>query len=377
MAEFAVRKSRGLGPVLRLAALLLAALLPCACFGWPAAVAELLLAWPVAAALQVSWGFEMALLPLMVAGAAMATCPAIPAWLMMVWGVLGTCGVLVRLRSQQANAAWWTGLCLAALMAAAAALHQASGAQLPAIYLAQRLIELIDQSPKGTEILLNAYQMGLASLEGKLAMLPALRLGSVVVMTPEVRMELLYGLRTSLEELLYAMLPKAGTMWALLTALACAVIPGMRRRRQGLPREEKAWLPWREAVQTNKAAEAVLQRTRFAPVYPPMEEWHMPRMMGLGAACLYLCGLMPYAQAPAMHDLLVMLGNVGSLMFMVQGASLMLFLMRRMDMQRSMRGTWTLVAAVLLPQLMVLMGFADQVLPLRGPKDDSNEMEDQ
>lgn len=355
VAEYAARGRRTFLPGLARCVGLAAALaLPWALFGKTAVAVEALLAWPLAAVLQVSWGFAAALAPVAVAAMALVACPVIPAWLAVLWGGLGALGVCLRPRSIRVWIGCWAGLSLTAAGAAALALHLAYGQQQAAYGLAETVIRWIDQSPRGTELLLNAYQAGLASLEGKLAMLPALRWGAVTVMTQEVRQELLYSLRTNAEDLLTVWLPRGAVYGAGLTALACVLLPSEALRRRGVPRQ---------------GAERAL-------LLPPMEKWRMPRLLGAAALCLCLCGLLPVPQTPALRDLQMMLSALGTLAFRAQGICLMLYLMRRAGMRKPLRGLWALLAAVFLPSLATLAGLADQFLPLRERGDDSNETED-
>ena len=356
MAAYAARGYRALWPCLaRCAGLAVAVALPWAFFGDAALAVEALLAWPLAALLLVRWGCTAAAAPLGVAAVAVAACPAIPAWLAALWGVLGAVGVCLRPRNASARVCAWAALSLGATGAAALALHLAYGQQQPAYGLAQTIVRLIDQSPRAAELLLNAYQAGLASLEGKLALLPALRWGAVTVMTQEVRLELLYSLRTNVEDLLMVWLPRGAVYGAGLTTLLCALLPSEALRRQGVPREGDG----------------------RALLLPPMEKWRMPRVMGMAAACLYLCGMLPVPETPALRDLWLMLSALGTLAFQVQGVCLMLYLMHRAGMRRPLRSVWALLAAVFLPALATLAGLADQFLPLRANDDDSNETEDQ
>lgn len=99
--------------------------------------------------------------------------------------------------------------------------------------LAERIVQLIGESSRCDEILLGAYQAGYVGLEGKLALLPALRVGSLTVMTQEVRLQLLYGLRTTVEYALESLIPQLMVMLPAVTALLCAAVPDRWLKRRG------------------------------------------------------------------------------------------------------------------------------------------------
>ena len=267
-----------------------------------------------------------------------------PAWLrpaIALWGA-GLMAMSV-LRVRAGSRTMLAGLALAAATAVitlALALPQSGGQLVP--WLAQAIVDRIDGHPNSATMLLNAYQAGLARLEGDMALIPALRIFGAIIIPPDTRLELLYSLRASIESLLTSLLPRGIVLWMLLTALLPAIV-----------------------------AEGVLRGAGRHSDLPPLERWYMPRRLTNAVVVMMMLGFLPYLTASApLVSLGEMCYTLGYWACALQGASLMLFLM----VGRGVRplGRWLLVAlgVLFLPLALFFLGGYDQFRDprhLRGP----------
>lgn len=322
----------------------------CAMMPWfagPWYAAAVLLALPIFRVLLDAM-HEHAVARLCVLGGCLCAALLLPRWLwpvIAVWGV----GLLVMsvLHVRPGARTILSGALLAvvtSMLGLALALTQSGGQLIP--WLAQALVDLIDRSPSSATLLLNAYQSGLARLEGTMALVPALRLFNTIIIPADVRLQLLYSLRTSIESLLRAYLPRGVVIWVLLTALIPALV-----------------------------AEGCLRSRGRQSDLPPFDQWYLPRELSNGVFVMLLLGLLPYLTDTAV---LVYLGTMcytlGSWACMLQGASLMIC---RMTERGAKPVTCALLAAVLmalLPLALFFLGCYDQFRDprhLRGSRDET------
>ena len=212
------------------------------------------------------------------------------------------------------------------------------------------IVNWIDRQDNAVEILLRAYSSGYARLTGDMARLPAARLFGQIVMTNEVRTELLYSLRVSIELLLKARLPGI-IVWLIgLEGLMCAMLPDMLRRRSGKP----GYLP------------------RF-------DRWQLPRELARPMTALLAGMLLPlFAQQGAAVCLSRMCVAAFQFVYIWLGLSAMEGLMKQRGTAVLTRRLIQAAGLVLLPFVPMLVGVADQAMDLRrlrSPKDDKGGFE--
>ena len=212
------------------------------------------------------------------------------------------------------------------------------------------IVNWIDRQDNAVEMLLRAYSSGYARLTGDMARLPVARLFGQIVMTSEVRTELLYSLRVSIEVLLKARLPGI-IVWLIgLEGLLCAMLPDMLCRRSG----RKGNLP------------------RF-------DRWQLPRELARPVTALLAGMLLPlFAQQGAAVCLGRMCVAAFQFVYIWLGLSAMEGLMKQRGTAVLTRRLIQAAGLVLLPFVPMLVGVADQTMDLRrlrSPKDDEGGFE--
>ena len=220
------------------------------------------------------------------------------------------------------------GVCLAAWAAGLGTLLALTGGQIIG-GLAQAACDAIDRSPEGTEILLRAYSMGYARLEGTEAMFSVVR---TMALPASVRLQMLYSLRVSLEEMLPSLLCSAIIYHTALTVLLTAEIPDVLRRRRGLH-----------------------------GVYRPMEQWYMPRRLGTAVFALCIGWVVAFLAEDGVCAYLGWLcADVFRAAFLLQGVCWMMWMGRKMGVGRTVRSVWPVILSVMIPLIPILMGMIDQ-----------------
>lgn len=271
----------------------------------------------------------------------------LPAWLrpvIILWcaGLIAMSFTHIRPGSRTVLAG--LALALSALVLLLALARSCSGGQLIP-WLAEAIVDQIDRHPNSPALLLNAYQMGLARLEGDLALLPALRLGKAIIIPANVRLQMLYSLRASLEALLESLLPQGIICWLLTMALLPAL-----------------------------AAEGILHLRGRHSDLPPVSRWYLPPRMATGATVMLLLGFLPYLSgASALVYLGGMCYALGYWACALQGAALAVFLMRGRGMKPPLCGLLVALGILALPLPLFFLGCFDQFRDprqLRGPRDD-------
>ena len=266
--------------------------------------------------------------PWCLAALGMLLAPVRPGWRRgAVWAALTAaecCGVLL-----------WLG-------------HRYSG--IPDAGLAWDVVNWIDRQDNAAELLLRAYTAGYARLTGDLARLPAVRLFGQVVMTQQVRNELLYSLRVSLEALLRARLP-GGIVWLIgLEGLVCAMLPDMLCRRGGR-----------------------------AGYLPRFDRWQLPRELSRPMTALLACMLLPlFTQQGAAVSFGRLCAATFQFVYLWLGRSVIEGLMKQRGAPVVTRRLLQAAGLVLLPFAPMLVGVADQAMDLRrlhGPKADEGGFE--
>ena len=213
--------------------------------------------------------------------------------------------------------------------------------------LAQAACNYVDQSPDSTELLLRAYSAGYARLQGTEALMPAVRLMGNVVIPAETRTQMLFSLRVSLEEILPSLLCSVVVYHTALTVLMSTVLPDWLRRRRG-------------------------EKGEFAP----MEQWYMPRRLGLAvfALCLgWVIALM--AQEGTGAYLGWLCAGVFRVAFILQGICWMQWMGKRMGIRSAVRNIWSVILSVVMPLIPMIMGMIDQRRDARHlrPKEEADQ----
>lgn len=283
-----------------------------------------------------------------VAGGCVSAALTLPRWLwpaVAVWG-LGLMAISF-LRVAPGKATIRSGAVLAAAAGATMLMllvQRYGGQMIPG--LAQEVIDFIDQHPSSVEMLLSAYQTGLARLEGDLALVPALRLFNVIIMPPDVRLQLLNSLRFTLETLLEAYLPRWLVGWMMLTALLPAL-----------------------------AQEGCLYGRGKHSDLPPLWQWYLPRGLAGGMSVMLLLGFLPsLTQSPVLGYLGVMCGTLGYWAWAAQGASMLVSLLSARGFQPLGCGLIVALGVTVLPLALFLLGCYDQLFDprlLRGRRNDT------
>lgn len=207
------------------------------------------------------------------------------------------------------------------------------------------IVDWIDRQDNAVEILLRAYSSGYARLTGDMARLPAVRLFGQIIMTQEVRSELLYSLRVSIDALLRARLPGI-IIWLIgLEGLLCAMLPDMLCRRAGHPGH-----------------------------LPRFDRWRLPQELSRPMTALLPGMLLPlFSQQYAAVCLGRMCMAAFQFVYIWLGLSALEGLMKQRGTAVLTRRLIQAAGLVLLPFAPMLVGMADQAMDLRrlrDPKDD-------
>ena len=310
--------------------LLVQLLLPVVC-----AVTGTLYNWPVTG-----------LLCILAAVAGWQAFPAEALPVILFWCAASGLPACIPMKQRLLRPALRTGMCLAAWCIGLVILLRLTGGQI-INGLAQAACNYVDQSPDSTELLLRAYSAGYARLQGAEALMPAVRLMGNVVIPAETRTQMLFSLRVSLEEILPSLLCSVVVYHTALTVLMSTVLPDWLRRRRG-------------------------EKGEFAP----MEQWYMPRRLGLAvfALCLgWVIALM--AQEGTGAYLGWLCAGVFRAAFILQGICWMQWMGKRMGIRSVVRNIWSVILSVVMPLIPMIMGMIDQRRDARHlrPKEEADQ----
>lgn len=201
--------------------------------------------------------------------------------------------------------------------------------------LAEDMVAWVDAREDAPSILLRCYYAGFSRLEETYQ--PAVSLLGTLAVTPRVRAELLYSLRTTLEGLLPGLVAKGIVLWAMLTAVLVAALPDGIRRRHGQSGELPRFAHWQP--------EAGLRRGM--------------RLMALG----YL------AQAMGTSATVVIMGSLCAATFWYGYALLGLAVLegvgRNHGTPKHIRRLWMALGLLLAPVVLVILGLADGAMDPR------------
>ena len=213
--------------------------------------------------------------------------------------------------------------------------------------LAQAACDYVDRSPDSTNLLLRAYSAGYARLPGTEGLIPAVRIMGVVTIPAETRVQMLYTLRVSLEELLPSLLCSIMIYHTALTVLLSTVLPDWLRRKKGETGD-----------------------------FPPMECWYMPRRLGAAVFALCLGWLIALMAEDGVGAYLGWLcADVFRAAFILQGICWMQWMGRRMGIRSAVRNVWSVILSVVMPLIPMIMGMIDQRRDARHlrPKEEADQ----
>lgn len=254
--------------------------------------------------------------------------------LAMVWG---GCGMGMLIWSQQSvmkRSAAWVGICLVFLLMTCLLLNSSYQGQ-AAEGLAREIVEWINLREDSADILWQCYQMGLARLEDNES--PLINLFGMLLMTPEVKQQLLYSLRFTLTTLIRTLIPQAVMAWMMFTAVLAAAVPDVVRRRRGL-------------------------RGRLIP----FGEWCMTDTM---RRCLNLMVvgylLQLFVDAPLVATLGSLCGAAFQYAYMILGLAVMEGVTKQFGTARPLRRLWMAACILLAPVVLVILGVVDGWFDLR------------
>ena len=292
--------------------------------------AVLVLGWVLTSAVSVKRGTLCICLPAAAAAAAVFSKPGWLAPLWIAWAVLGCGAALCRSKPDwRARALPWAaaagiswgvlGLCVSITWNCT---------------VWEWLAGVIRQKAESFNAmqLANLWRIGLAPYGSRGEQLPAVALGRVVLMSREVREELLRGLYGNALTLGQRLILKAAGASAVLIPWACVVIQDRTRRRLG---SSKLLLP-------------------------PAESWYIPRsrcwgVLGAMIAAAYLS----LVSRSAWGMMAAMIGWALYSLFCIQGACWLMERLKRRGAGRSGRRMLIAALALMFPAALYLMSLLD------------------
>lgn len=263
-------------------------------------------------------------------------------WVIAVpWSALNCFAALCPLKDQKKRPWLWAGVIVITWAAFLILLQIATNGQL-VTGIAQELQNELAESPFCDTLLINAYSSGIARVSDAESMGTLYAATMLKLALPEnIRTELLYSLRISVEEIMPGAFCEAFIIHLTLQVLLCTLLPDLLRRRQ----DEKT-------------------------VFPKFTEWHMPAGIGLAIGTLAIGWLI---QLMTDSDLWLYIGIMSGAVFAVcyglQGISFQLWLEDKMGMGKFARVLWLVGMLLLIPFVTVLLGIIDQRRDARNLRD--------
>ena len=201
--------------------------------------------------------------------------------------------------------------------------------------IAEDITAWVDGLKDANRILLILEQAGFSRLEGELAQVPAVEIFGNVILNPQVRVELLNSLRTTLRYLLNEQLLEWAAGFLVVQTLLIAVVPEGIRRKRG-------------------------EETELEPVH----KLHMNRQQAMGACLLMLFGLVRlFTSSVAVYQASGMAVVTFSVLYSAQGLCLIVWWLRKGVYQRSSWIVPVLLVLLMLPMIgtiLMLIGVFDQ-----------------
>lgn len=252
----------------------------------------------------------------------------------LAWSAAGMGMCLVHRGSARQRGTAWAAMCFAMLCGLLVWANLRYEGQVYA-GIAEDMAAWVNAQSNADEMLLRCYQMGLSRLEEEYQ--PAVNLLGPLALTPQVRLELLYSLRTTLEDLLAGLLPQVIVAWVLLTAVLTAALPDIIRRKRG-------------------------QKGQLLP----FGEWQMDANQRRGMNLLALGYLVQLLGTSAVS---VTVGGLCAAAFQygytLLGMAVLEGMTKQMGTARVLRRFWMAVLLLLAPVLLVILGIADWGFDLR------------
>ena len=291
--------------------------------------------WPVTASMCVLAG---------VAGWKVFPLQALP--VVLLWCIGTGLTACLPMRRKLLRPALRTAVCLAVWCTGLIILLQVTGGQI-VNGLAQAACDYVDHSPNSTDLLLRAYSAGYIRLSGTDALIPAVRVMGNVMIAAQTRVQMLYSLRVSIEELLPSALCSAVVLHTAITVLLSTVLPDWMRRKRG-------------------------ERGEFSP----MEQWYMPRRMGLAVFALCIGWVVALLAKDGIGAYLGRLcAEVFRVAFIIQGICWMQWMGKRMGVRSAVRNVWSVILSIVMPLIPMIMGMIDQRRDARHlrPKEEADQ----
>ncbi|MDO4483031.1 MAG: hypothetical protein Q4C54_00950 [Clostridia bacterium] len=299
-----------------------------------------LLGWLAGACLQVFRPRQAWLIPVSAAVGAILRVPQH----MGLYGLLGLVGAAGLMLSGKLKAdfrwriAVWCGAAMAASAAMMLYLQQFSG-ETPAYALAHMVHRMVEASPRCGEMLASLWQMGIVGT-GSHAAVRIVKIGTTVAMPQETQLQLLYSLRSVLEDSLTLMLPQLIGAMIVAIPVLCVLAPDHFRRR-------------------GKIVPA------SAAICPRLESFTIPLPWRSRVFALYMLELLGTFGSGVIATWGLLCGSIGEAMLFVQGISCMLWLLDRGRLAVPVRWLLLAAASVMMPVIPVLFGAADLIFLIR------------
>ena len=262
-----------------------------------------------------------------------------------IWCAVNVLAACLPVRKPILRPVLWCAACLVTWCAGLITIHQLTDGTV-SVSLAQTVCDWINTSPERDTILVNAYSMGWCRAE---TLVPAARSLGGVRLEEADRLQLLFSLRVTLEEMLPTFLCDALLYHTALTAFLCTILPDWRRRKHG----EEGLLP-------------------------ALDKWYMPRRMGRAVWALMIGWVISLLSGDGVSGYLgTLCSDVFRIAFMLQGICFLQWLGKRMGIRGTMRNIWSVVLSVLAPIVPIIAGLIDQRRDARNlrPKKEEAEQE--
>ena len=270
----------------------------------------------------------------LLAGVCCLTLPEDYYALSFLWGGAGVGMLLSRQPKGFERSLIWAGLSAGMLCAALAWLGSLYQGDIFA-GLAGEIAELLQQHERSGELLLRCYQLGFSRLEDELA--AAVNVLGTLALTEEVKLQLLYSLRTTLETSLGLMMPQGIAAWLVLTLLLTTAVPDALRRKRG----QKG-------------------------ILPPFAAWMLTRKAHAHLNALimvYLLSLL--AGSPVLATMGRLCAATFQYAYMILGLAVLEGVSKQHGMKRFIRRLWMAACILFAPFVLLILGVMDRVFDMR------------